>query len=416
MGRISQAQRQEVSDNWPPDRWRKGTSALLSKTPLYDWHKAHGGKLVDFAGWSLPVSYGDGLIAEHLATRKHGGLFDISHMGRFMVRGPGARAWLSYVLTNDPAKLAPGRAQYTLISNSAGHPLDDAYLYQQEAEQYLLVVNAANLQKDWDWLEQHLGQDVDLEDVSLRLAMLALQGPDSEKLLSLFSTESLPAPGRNNGGFNRIDEVELYVSRTGYTGEPLGFELFLPWDAAQTIWAKLVREGQRLGVVPVGLGARDTLRLEACLPLYGHEYRPNLPIMTMPTARWGVDLNAERDDFVGRRALETQAGDLAQRVYAVAALTKGMMREGSPILMRGKEAGVMTSATTIPAWRFEGDLPGDESYVRPLGLALLESSAQPDDRVEIVYRKRVLPGMVVQAFVQTKGNYLKPIEFDGGAI
>lgn len=389
---------------------------MPSKTPLYDWHLAHGGKLVDFAGWSLPVSYGDGLIAEHLATRKRGGLFDISHMGRFMVRGPGARAWLSSMLTNDPAKLSPGRAQYTLISGQEGHPLDDAYLYQQEAEQYLLVVNAANLQKDWDWLERNPGQGVELENVSRRLAMLALQGPESENLLGPLLAESLPAPGRNNGGFNRIGRVELYVSRTGYTGEPISFELFLPWDAAEAVWGKLAQAGEGMGVAPVGLGARDTLRLEACLPLYGHEYRRDLPIMIMPTARWGVDLNPERGAFVGRGALEAQASGLPQRVYAVAALTKGMMREGSPVLMHGKEIGAMTSATTIPAWRFESDRPGEESFVRPLGLALLDSGAKTGDRVEIVYRKRVLPGVVVRAFLRTEGSYLKPIEFDGGAI
>lgn len=389
---------------------------MLSKTPLHDWHTAHGGKLVDFAGWSLPVIYGDGLIAEHLATRKHGGLFDISHMGRFMVRGPDALAWLGSMLTNDPAKLSPGRAQYTLISDPAGRPLDDAYLYQQAAERYLLVVNAANLQKDWDWLQKNPGRDMELEDMSQRLAMLALQGPDSEKLLAPLLAERLPAPGRNNGGFNRMGQVELYVSRTGYTGEPKSFELFLSWEAAEAVWDKLAQEGEGLGVVPVGLGARDTLRLEACLPLYGHEYKPDLPIMVMPTARYGVDLNPKRGDFMGREALQGQAGDMAQRVYAVAALAKGMMREGSPVLLDGREIGAMTSATTIPAWRFKGDIPGEESYVRPLGLALLESAAQTGDRVEIVYRKRVLPGKVMQAFMLTKGSYLKPIEFDGGAI
>ena len=396
-----------------------GTFCMTAKTPLHDWHAAHGGKLVDFAGWRLPVSYGDGVIAEHLATRKHGGLFDISHMGRFAVRGHQAQSWLSRLLTNDPAKLAPGRAQYTLISNEMGRPMDDAYLYQQAPEQYLLVVNAANHDKDRQWLEQHLTDGVEFQDHSARLAMLALQGPDSENLLSSLLADALPPAGRNQGGFNRLGGVDLYISRTGYTGEPLSFELFLPWDKADAVWDKLASGGAPLGVVPVGLGARDTLRLEACLPLYGHEYREDRPIMAMPTTKFGLDLNPERGDFMGRAALEAQASggpeNLPQRVFAVAGLAKGMMREGSQVLAGGEPLGELTSATMIPAWRFAGDAPGEEHYNRPLGLALLSSGAQVGQEVEINYRKRALPGRVVKSFTRPLGRYLEPIQFDGGA-
>ena len=396
---------------------------MTAKTPIHDWHAAHGGKLVDFAGWRLPVSYGDGVIAEHLATRKHGGLFDISHMGRFAVRGHQAQTWLSRLLTNDPAKLTPGKAHYTLISDQAGRPLDDAYLYQQAPEQYLLVVNAANHDKDLQWLEQHLAEGAELEDVSARLAMLALQGPDSEKLLSSLVADTLPPAGRNLGGFNRLGGVDIYISRTGYTGEPLSFELFLPWDKAESVWNKLAREGAPLGVVPVGLGARDTLRLEACLPLYGHEYREDRPIMAMPTAKFGLDLNPERGDFIGRTALEAQAqalasgqyGEVPQRVFAVAGLAKGMMREGSQVLDDGKALGELTSGTMIPAWHFVDGLPGEGHYNRPLGLALLSSGAQVGQEVEINYRKRALPGRVVKSFTRPLGRYLEPIQFDGGA-
>ncbi len=395
---------------------------MSAQTPIHDWHAAHGGKLVDFAGWRLPVSYGEGVIAEHLATRRHGGLFDISHMGRFLVSGPGASAWLSRVLSNDPAKLAPGRAQYTLLSDPQGHPLDDAYLYQQTPAQYLLVVNAANRAQDWQWLAEHPAPGVELEDASGRLAMLAVQGPDSQVLLASLLSEPLPPAGRNRGAFNRLGGVELYLSRTGYTGEPLSFELFLPWDQALAAWEKLAQAGAPLGVVPVGLGARDTLRLEACLPLYGHEYQAERPIMVMPTAKFGVDLNPARGDFLGRAALEAQAlalaeGDravLPQRVYAVAALAKGMMREGSQVLAHGAPIGQLTSGTTVPAWRFAAGEPAEEHYHRPLGLALLDSGTQVGQEVEIVYRKLTLPGRVVQGFTRPQGRYLQPLEFDGG--
>ncbi|MCB2189988.1 MAG: glycine cleavage system aminomethyltransferase GcvT [Deltaproteobacteria bacterium] len=391
---------------------------MTAKTPLHDWHAAHGGKLVDFAGWRLPVSYGDGLIAEHLATRKHGGLFDISHMGRFAVRGPQARAWLGELLTNDPAKLAPGLAQYTLISDEAGCPLDDAYLYQQAPEQYLLVVNAANRDKDREWLEQHLAEGVEFADHSARLAMLAVQGPDSEKLLATLLADPLPPAGRNHGGYNRMGGVELYVSRTGYTGEPVSFELFPPWEEAEGVWDKLAASGAPMGVVPVGLGARDTLRLEACLPLYGHEYTSERPIMSVPTAKFGVDLNPQRGDFQGRAALEAQAlggaENLPQRVFAVAGLAKGMMREGSVVLTGGKTLGELTSGTMIPAWQFADGEPGQEHYNRPLGLALLDGGAQVGQEVEINYRKRTLPGRVVKSFTRPQGRYLQPMQFDGG--
>jgi len=400
-----------------------GTFCMTAQTPIHDWHAGHGGKLVDFAGWRLPVSYGDGVIAEHLATRKHGGLFDISHMGRFSVRGPQAQAWLASMLTNDPGKLSPGRAQYTLISDQAGRPLDDAFLYQQKPEQYLLVVNASNHDKDLRWLQEHLGTGVELQDHSARLAMLAVQGPDSEKLLASLLAEPLPPAGRNHGGFNRMGAVEMYLSRTGYTGEPLSFELFLPWEEAEAVWDKLATSGAPLGVVPVGLGARDTLRLEAGLPLYGHEYTPERPIMAMPTAKMGVDLNPERGYFQGRAALETQAqalasgqyGEVPRRVFAVAGLAKGMMREGSEVMAGGKPLGELTSGTMIPAWQFAGDAPGQEHYNRPLGLALLDSGTQVGQEVEINYRKRALPGRVVKSFTRPKGRYLEPIQFDGGA-
>jgi glycine cleavage system T protein (aminomethyltransferase) len=391
---------------------------MPQETPLCAWHAAHGGKMVEFAGWRLPVTYENGLIAEHLATRKFGGLFDISHMGRFLVSGPGALAFLQSALTNSAGSLAPGRAQYTLLSDHAGRPLDDAYLYCLKPGEYLLVVNASNREKDWDWLNQLNQGQADLSDVSRELAMLAVQGPKSQELVAEFVSGALPAPGRNHGAWCRMDGTEVFLSRTGYTGEPLGFEIFPPWENAERLWQQLAERGKDLGVVPVGLGARDTLRLEAGLPLYGHEYAQDRAIMSVSTAKFGVDLTDERGDFVGREALLSQREELRsgglklvpRRVLPVAALGRGMIREGSTVLAGGEVVGVLTSGTTVPAWRFVGGLPGEQTYTRPIGLALLERKIKTGDEIEIAYRKRTLPGRVPQRFAATAGDFLKPQE------
>ncbi len=397
---------------------------MAEKTPLYDWHAANGGKLVEFAGWLLPVCYAGGQIGEHLATRKGGGLFDICHMGRFLITGPQAPPFLERMLTNRAGKLSPGRAHYTLVSDPEGRPIDDAYLYRLDHERWLLVVNAANRGAVWDWLGRHRQAGVDLDDVGSDLAMLALQGPGSETLLAQLAQGPLPGPGRNRCAWVRLAGADVFVSRTGYTGEPLGFELFPPASAAGSLWEALARHGAGQGVVPAGLGSRDTLRLEAGLPLYGHEYTPGRPIMAVPAAAVGVDLGEGRGDFVGREALEAQAAALAagggpalpRRVSPVAALVKGMMREGSPVSGPTGPLGELTSATTVPGWRFESGRPGGEHYNRPLGLALLDAGTRPGQEVSISYRGRTLPGVVAKSFARPNGRYLQPIEFEGGAM
>ncbi len=390
---------------------------MPEKTPIYVWHGAHGGKLVEFAGFSLPVMYGGGILAEHLTTRRHGGLFDISHMGRFVVGGPGALAFLDATLTNRDSSLPLGQAHYTL-SPIRGGPLDDAYLFRFWPDRWLLVVNGANHAKDRDWLTSRVPEGVELEDLSAELAMLALQGPASDRLLAAVLGAELPPAGRNHLGIATWREAEVLVSRTGYSGEPLGFELFLPASRALEFWEALVAEGAPLGVVPVGLGARDTLRLEAGLPLYGHELRPDEPIMALPQARFGVDLDPARGDFLGRRALMAQAEDLKaragrlvpRRLSLVAALDKGMMREGSPIYWEGRPAGVLTSGTTVPAWRFTGGEPGGESYTRALGIARLDVAVPPDAQLEVEYRGRRLRARPVKSFAAPAGPYLRPRE------
>ncbi len=389
------------------------------ETPLHAWHREHGARLIDFAGWDLPVSYQAGIIAEHLACRKQAGLFDVSHMGRFGLAGAGALAFLQRTLTNDAGRLAPGQAQYTLLCDPQGRPLDDAYLFCQDRQRYLLVVNAANRQQDWQWLQGLDPVGAGLRDVSDELAMLALQGPRSSDILGqVLGGQDLPG-ARNQCLSLDWRGAPVMVSRTGYTGEPRSYELFVESARAADLWEALMAVGGGLGLLACGLGARDTLRLEAGLPLYGHELRPDRPALSLPLARHGVDLEPSRGDFPGRAALQAQAAELAsgqvnlvpRLVRGVAARERGMIREGSTVLLAGRPVGELTSGTTVPAWRFVEGAPGEEHYARAIGLAYLDRQARPGDQVEIVYRGRALPGVVVRSFVKTAGAYLSPLPF-----
>jgi len=246
------------------------TATDLKKTPLNAWHRANGAKMVDFSGWDMPVQYKTGILQEHLATRKFGGLFDVSHMGRFRIRGKNRIRFMQYVLSNNAEALEPWRAQYTLIPNENGGVIDDAYLYRFGKDDYLLVVNASNREKDWVYFQKQakLLGDVTLEDHTDRLSMIAFQGPLSGRILEeLLEYGTLPEPFHNSLSEASLFETKVLVARTGYTGEPIGFELFVSAEKAEYIWSKIHEAGKVRGVLPVGLGARDTLRLEAGLPL-----------------------------------------------------------------------------------------------------------------------------------------------------
>ncbi|RPI60540.1 MAG: glycine cleavage system protein T, partial [Planctomycetaceae bacterium] len=239
------------------------------KTILYDKHLAAGAKMVEFGGYLMPIQYPKGIVEEHLLCRKKAGLFDVSHMGRFIFSGKDAVRFLQHVLTNNAAALSVGQSQYTMIQNDSGGAVDDAYLYRFFEHEYLLVVNAANRAKDWAYFTKlKAGFDVEMIDRSEELAMISVQGPLSRDIIGGMIQEGhLPQPMRNALSWVIIDGVKVWVARTGYTGEPLCFELFAPNEIAGKLWDALRQRGAR----PVGLGARDTLRLEAGLPLYGHE-------------------------------------------------------------------------------------------------------------------------------------------------
>jgi aminomethyltransferase len=375
----------------------KQAAGTLSTTDLHDWHVEHGAKMVDFAGWEMPVHYADGIIAEHLATRRHAGLFDVSHMGRFTVEGGEAEDFLLRLLTNNAKALAPGQAQYTFLATESGGAVDDCYLYKLAEERFLLVVNAANRDQDWRWLEQHLeGRRVALADVSEKLGMISLQGPHASAILEhLIPRGELPENKRNQLNTATWNGHEVIVARTGYTGEAVGFELFVESRHTVAMWQGLV-DG---GAVPVGLAARDSLRLEAGLPLYGHELGRDpedreIPIFANPMAAFAVRV-FEEHDYLGKAALESQrrefirikrgeietppAERLLSRLVQPIAVFAGRrpLRAGYKVHFDGRHVGYVTSGTSVPYSRFIGlgitATPSDEHDLRPIGLALIAS-------------------------------------------
>jgi aminomethyltransferase len=282
------------------------------RTVFYKRHVDLGAKIVEFGGWDMPIYYPSGIVGEHLATRKEAGLFDVSHMGRFIIRGDGALKFLQHVLSNNVEALNVNEltAQYTIIPNENGGAVDDAYLYHFVEHEYLLVVNAANRLKDWHHFQALLKDfdDVELVDRTKEIAMLALQGPKSRQIVaSIIQSGQPPEPMRNALSIVTINGVTVKVARTGYTGEPLCFEFFINHKDGPMLWDLLLDKG----ATPVGLGARDTLRLEAGLPLYGHELGQDaedkeIPIMACPLAKFAVSFSPLKGDFVGRAALARQ--------------------------------------------------------------------------------------------------------------
>ncbi len=279
--------------------------APLAHTPLYPWHVASGGRMVDFAGWSMPVQYGS-IVAEHQATRTAVGVFDVSHMARFHFRGPAAEKLLDRLVTRRVAGLPPGRICYALITNDVGSILDDVLVYRlTEATSgqpfFKLVVNASNRAKIWDWIGVHRdpSDDVEVVDVTEETAMIAVQGPLAGELLRTFAADDPTNLKYYGSGVTDLLGVFCLISRTGYTGED-GWELVIPAASAVDVWQTLLHRGQASGTIAAGLGCRDTLRLEAAMPLYGHELTEEInPFQA--GLRFAVELDDH--DFVGRDAL-----------------------------------------------------------------------------------------------------------------
>ncbi|HPE15505.1 MAG TPA: glycine cleavage system aminomethyltransferase GcvT [Oscillospiraceae bacterium] len=314
------------------------------KTPLYDIHLKYGGKIVSFGGYLLPVQYGSGVIAEHMAVRTKCGLFDVSHMGEILCEGPEALTEVNRLLTNDFTDLTIGAARYSPMCNERGGTVDDLLVYRTGETRYLLVVNASNREKDFAWMQAHR-EKADFTDISDTVAQLALQGPLAEKiLLRLADQNDIPEKyytfkaGRNVGG------VKCLVSRTGYTGED-GFELYCAAGEAARLWELLLDAGRGDGLIPCGLGARDTLRLEAAMPLYGHELSEEI---SPREAGLGIFVKMKKpSDFIGKAALEI-AGAPARRRAGLKVTGRGIVREHMPVFAGEAQVGVTTSGTHCP--------------------------------------------------------------------
>ncbi|TVR49490.1 MAG: glycine cleavage system aminomethyltransferase GcvT [Puniceicoccaceae bacterium] len=316
------------------------------RTPLHGCHSGLGARFVDFAGWEMPVFYA-GIIPEHRAVRSAAGLFDVSHMGEAVVRGERAGAFLDHVLTNSISGLAPGRVIYSPMCVEDGGAIDDLLVYRRPGGDWLLCLNASNTGTDLDWLRERAGPfGVEVEDQSAETALLALQGPKAAEILSKAGAESLEALFYYHCEERRVAGVDCLLSRTGYTGED-GFELFCGSGHAAGLWETLLRAGEPLGLVPAGLGARDSLRLEAGMPLYGHELsREITPVQA--GLGWTVKLR-KPGGFVGRDALEREKRDgPARRVIHFHTADRRILRPDTQVLEGDQAVGRVLSGTFSP--------------------------------------------------------------------
>jgi aminomethyltransferase len=366
------------------------STETLKRTPLTDAHAALGAKLVPFAGYLMPVQYPSGITAEHLAVRKNAGLFDVSHMGEFIVRGPGAVDFVNYVTTNDVAALAIGQAHYSTILNDRGTIEDDCLVYRAQ-DHIMMVVNASNAAKDFAHISKQIGKfDATLEDVSDATALLALQGPNAAEILQRLTDTDLSAIKYYHFTFGTVAGVpDILISRTGYTGED-GFELYFPNENAVTVWNAILAEGD---VVPAGLGCRDSLRLEMGMALYGNDIDDTVTPLEA-NLQWLVKL--KKGDFVGRDALVKQKENgIPRKLVGFTTTERSFPRHGYPVYVNGERTGDVRSGTMSPSLNI------------PIGTAYVPTAtATPGSGFEIEIRGKRIPAVVAKTPFYQDGTHL----------
>ena len=368
------------------------TNDTSLKTPLYNQHKACGAKVIEFGGWLMPVSY-TSVLAEHKAVREKCGVFDVSHMGEVRVKGPQAEAFVQHITMNDAAKLKPGQGQYSALLNESGGMIDDLIVYRLGVDEFFICINAANRAKDFQWISSHAKSfNIEVTNESDRWAQLAVQGPTSlEAMLAIIDPadrSTLDALPYTNIAKARVAGRECLVARTGYTGEH-GYEIYLPADHAEKLWLALLGTASKSGIVPVGLGARDTLRLEACYLLYGNDMNDETTPLEAGVA-WAVKLN--KPGFIGKEALVQQkAIGTKQKIVALKMKEDGIPRHGMTVYWRGEPAGFVTSGSVLPTVGGAG------------GMAMVASGVVENDELEVDIRgKRKLATVVKRPLYSAK--------------
>jgi aminomethyltransferase len=357
----------------------------MKRTPLYATHLEWGAKMVPFGGWEMPVQYSS-ILEEHAAVREHVGLFDISHMGEFLVAGPNAEAVLNELLTNDLRKIAVGAGQYTLLCNEAGGIIDDLIAYRIEPSVFLLIVNASNIEKDFAWMNARASKSAVFDDLSDKLAALALQGPAAPKVLD--NAASIP-----HFGIARLDVFgkQCWVARTGYTGED-GFEIVCDATDAAALWSGLLERGQPFGIKPCGLGARDTLRLEMCYPLHGNDITEET---TPLEAGLGKFVSFEKGNFTGRAALTRQKQEgVKRRLIAFKMADKSPPpRPHYAIMISGAKVGEIASGTQSPTLGIG------------IGMGYIDAAiSQPGTKIEIEVRGKRFAAIIEKKPLLKRGQ------------
>jgi len=347
------------------------------KTPLYDEHVKLGGKIVEFGGYLLPIQYPTGIIKEHTAVRTKAGLFDVSHMGEVVFKGKDALKNINYIFTNDFTNMYTGQVRYSVMCYKNGGCVDDLIVYKIDDETYFVVVNASNRLKDVEWIRKHISGDVEFSDISDSVAQIALQGPESDNILKeLVCEEYIPIKYYSFKKEVYIGDIKALISRTGYTGEN-GFEIYISNDDAPTLWNLLLKTGEKYGLIPCALGARDTLRLEAGMPLYGHEMNENVtPLETNLSFAVKTSKN-----FIGRDAIINKENSKSR--VGLKVVGRGIAREHQDIYKNGKLIGQTSSGTFCPFIKYSA------------AMALVSEKLEVGEIVEIDIRGNKIAAEVV---------------------
>lgn len=351
------------------------------KTPLYDTHVKYEGKIVPFGGYLLPVQYKTGVIQEHMAVRTGCGLFDVSHMGEITCIGPDAVKNLNHLLTNDYTTMYDGQARYSPMCNEEGGVVDDLIVYKVRDDHYFIVVNAANKDKDFAWMKAHEFGDAVFTDISAEVGQIALQGPKALEILQkLVPNEDIPEKYYSATFHKKVGGMDCIISRTGYTGED-GFEFYMAAEDAAKFWELLLETGREEGLIPCGLGARDTLRLEAAMPLYGHEMDDTITPME---AGLGIFVKMSKEEFIGKTALEAKGAPSRKRV-GLKVTGRGIIREHAEVYVGDVKVGMTTSGTHCP-------------YLKaPVAMALLDAAyTELGTAVEVDVRGRRVAAEVIK--------------------